>query len=892
MNKLLSHNKSYTVIGMLLLVSLLVAIGAFLQVRVQALLNSYVEDQVAMHARSYSMEINESVGREMDRLRNLRKESSSRDWQSLLANEAEGRRCGLLTLQGKAVYGPSCSPEEWRAVRSAVHGRERINYKRGQGIFFTEPVYNGQNIRYVLYSFYDEEAMHELLRVDCFDGAGHAVLMLQEQNIPISFDAWTEADEQMLSAASKEGLVSELQNMVADKGTGAMFYDGGAEGGVVFFAADVPQIRGTLLGYVPYEKVCGQLLNVTRMVMLVFVLLAALFAGGCVYLLRAELRAGENEELRKAREAADNANRAKSDFLASMSHEIRTPLNAILGLNELILRESKDDHVREYGRNIEGAGRALLALINDILDFSKVEVGRLNLAPRRYELAKMIYEVVQMIKVQASKKGLDFEIHLSEDMPRELYGDPGRVRQVLVNLLTNAVKYTHQGKVKLVMTWASPHGWNTGALEPPDDIENPEICLLACRVEDTGIGIRRADLKKLFRLFVRLEEKRNRNIEGTGLGLALTHKLVATMGGFLDVASVYGVGSAFSVWLPQYVVDASPMGKLEDYYKNEAMREESEYSSALVAPDARLLVVDDNKMNRLVVKNLLKASRIQVTLAESGREALYKLRREHFDIILMDHMMPDLDGVETLQIALEDKLVDGIPVIALTANAISGSRERYLSLGFADYLSKPVGGRQLEEMVKKHLPPKLLQKQEVLPPVKRENLEAKAVTAAETDKLAGGAVEAAAKAEREIQENEVVTRLKSETKIRMETVDYRMVPEETVLIDEKVGLEYCADDWEIYQEMLKLFAEGCRKEQERMARAIQERDWKAYTTTVHALKSTSLSIGAAHLSDLAKALETAGKAEREEFIKMNHEAAMELYNKVAEAGVKLAARHE
>lgn len=891
MDKLFSQDKIHAAGGILLLVLLLVAIGVLLQVRVQALLNSYVEEQVGRQSMIYAMEIDDSIGVEMQRLRSLAKEGSSRDWQNLLAPDDTGRQYGLLTLQGRSVVGQSFNSVEWQAVRLAAHGIERISYKSGEGMLFAEPVYNGQNVRYVLYSFYNEEAMQRLLRVNCFDGDGMAVLMMQEQRVPISLDSWTEQDERLLADASKEGVLSELQDMVTDKGNGAVYYDG--NGGVVFFATEVPQLRAVLIGYVPYDKACGQLLNVSRMVMLVFVLLAALFAIGCVYLLRAERKAGENEELRKAREAADNANQAKSDFLASMSHEIRTPLNAILGLNELILRESRDNNIREYGRNIEGAGRALLSLINDILDFSKVEVGRLNLAPRRYKLARLLDEVVQMIKVRADKKGLEFELHLSEDLPRELYGDPGRVRQVLVNLLTNAVKYTHQGKVKMVMAWVRSPQWNTGALEPPDDVANPEICLLACRVEDTGIGIRRSDLKKLFHLFVRLEEKRNSNIEGTGLGLALTHKLVATMGGFLDVASVYGVGSAFSVWLPQFVVDPAPMGKLSDYHRREADRDEKkEYSSAFVAPEARLLVVDDNKMNRFVVKNLLKASRIQVTMAESGRDALYKMRREHFDIILMDHMMPDMDGVETLQIALEDNLVDGIPVIALTANAIAGSRERYLSLGFSDYLSKPVGGRQLEEMVKKHLPAKLVQDQEPEPAEAKKAAEPEPAAPSETEKLVAEVDSAAAKAEDEIKNDAVVAKLKSDTKTRMAADNYQIAPEELTLIDEKIGLEYCAEDWEIYREMLELFAEGREEEQERMAKAIREKDWKAYTTSVHALKSTSLSIGAAHLSDRAKALETAGKAEEEDFISMNHEAAMELYNKVAEAGAELAAQHK
>lgn len=862
-------------ICLLVLVLLLGAIGWLLQLRVRDMISTYVEEQVARQAHGYAGEINLTIDRELERLRYLRMELSGEDLRPLDRIEGEGCLLGLLTLQGQPVKGSSFSSAVWPAVRYAAHGKEKINYNRGQGLLFAVPVYNGANVRYVLYRYYTEAAMRRRLSMEFFDGDGRAILRMRGQDIPVTYEEWTEADEAGVARAEREGLLNTLQEKILATGAGAVYHP---DSGLVFFATDVPQLGATLVGYVPYESVCGSLLDVGRMVMLVFVLISALFAVGCGYLVRADSQLEENEELKKAREDADRASRAKSDFLASMSHEIRTPLNAILGINELILRESKEPLTREYAQNIEGSGRALLALINDVLDFSKIEVGRLTLAPRRYELARLISDVVQIVQVRADRKGLALELHISEDMPRELYGDPNRVSQVLINLLTNAVKYTPQGKVKLVMTTVKTNLWNTGAVEPPED-PSQGICLLACRVEDTGIGIRREDLTKLFHIFVRLEEKRNSNIEGTGLGLALTHKLVASMGGFLDVASIYGVGSSFTAWIPQYIMDAAPLGSLESR-ETKKTDEQTEYRPLFVAPEAKVLAVDDNKMNRFVVENLLKASRVQLDLAESGKEALEKMRRKKYDLVLLDHMMPEMDGVETLQAAMEEGLTEGVPVIALTANAIAGAKERYFSLGFTDYLSKPVSGRKLEEMVMQYLPKGMVQVLE----------EEKAEPEPETAKLASEAESAVSKSEREKVEDLSVARLKAESRFRAESPDH-MPHDDVVLIDTGLGLEYCAEDWEIYGEMLEIFAESREEEQGKMARAIQDMNWKAYATSVHALKSTSLSIGANHLSNQAKELETAAKAEEKQYIVDNHEAVMNLYDKVAEEAQRLAAEH-
>lgn len=865
----MSRSRKYLFAGLAVLVVLLGSVGTLIQIKVQNILQAHTEVHVQNQAKAYSEEISHNISRELEKLHSFQLyDNGEIGWQSLDQEAVEGKLYGLLTIQGKAIRGRAFSSTLWNAVNYAAHGEERINYKKGQGMLFAVPVYSGANVSGVLYSYYGEEAMQRLMRMDLFGGEGRGILIVDDQQVPLTYDAWNDLDIRRMDAAASNGVIAHLQKGIDENGVAAVTYEGsGVADGMIFYGTTVPGIRGTFIGYVPSHALGEDLYIVGRMVTAVFLLLAILFALGCVYLITAEKKNEENEELKLAREAADKANQAKSNFLASMSHEIRTPLNAILGLNELIERESTEKDVQEYARDVGASGRALLSLINDMLDFSRIEAGHLTLAPREYELAVLIREVVQMLKLRAENKGLDFTLSMSEDMPRRLYGDPGRVRQVIVNLLTNAVKYTHEGSVKLVITYILPDQWNAGLLEPPPG-HSPRVCLLACRVEDTGIGIRREDLKNLFHTFVRLEENRNRNIEGTGLGLALTHKLVAAMGGFLDVASVYGAGSSFTVWIPQYIADAEPVGRLEDYQEKKEVRH---YDASFIAPEAQILVVDDNKMNRFVTKNLLKATKVQVTLAASGHEALKLLAERHFDLVLLDHMMPQMDGVETLQIALEQKLVDNTPVIALTANAIAGSMERYISMGFSDYLSKPVSGVKLEQMVKKHLPPQLLQDAE----------------AAQTVQTPQDAKNSPGKGIRSHQD-ESLARLKAETMERAEAENH-MPPKQMDLIDENAGLGYCADDWDIYNEMLEIFAEERPDTQSKLAKAIQSRDWNSYTTYIHGLKSTALSIGAISLSNKAKELEAAGKAGDEEFIMSNHEACMDLYNLVADAGASLAA---
>ncbi len=389
------------------------------------------------------------------------------------------------------------------------------------------------------------------------------------------------------------------------------------------------------------------------------------------------------QEAEKARQDAENANKAKTHFLASMSHEIRTPINAVLGLDTMILRESSEEQIKKYALNIQNAGQSLLAIINDILDLSKIESGKMEIIPVDYDMASLINDVSNMIMPKAEAKSLEFNMSISPDIPSRLHGDDVRIRQILINLLTNAVKYTEKGSVTLTVTSESFS----------DEVR------ISYSVKDTGSGIAKEDLAKLFEEFVRIDEKKNRNIEGTGLGISIVSNLLKLMGSTLEVESVYGEGSNFHFTVTQKIVNSEPIGDLEKRIRDRAV--EYNYETAFTIPDADILVVDDSDMNRYVFKKLLKDLQCRIDEAGSGKKCLEMVQEKKYDIIFMDHMMPEMDGIETLHKLRDIKDSPNIdtPVVILTANAITGAKEQYLAEGFDDFLTKPVDSEKLEKLI-------------------------------------------------------------------------------------------------------------------------------------------------------------------------------------------------
>ncbi len=552
-----------------------------------------------------------------------------------------------------------------------------------------------------------------------------------------------------------------------------------------------------------------------------------------------EMRAGQQKQEYEARVlkleklAADEANKAKSSFLADMSHEIRTPINAILGMNEMILREAQDKNIREYGKSIQTSGNNLLQLINSILDFSKIEDGKMEILPVRYSTGSLISYIVNSIEERAQAKGLAFKLDVDPSLPRELYGDDARISQVITNLLTNAVKYTHEGSVTFTIQGREK---KDGKLR------------LYFDVKDTGIGIKEEDMGRLFESFERLDVIRNRNIEGTGLGMSIITKLLSLMDSELKVESKYGVGSSFSFELWQKIEDETPLGEYGPGFSGED--DEGGYTESFTAPDARVLIVDDTKINLTVAVNLLKRTGIQMDTAISGCDAVKLAGENDYDVILMDQRMPGMDGTQALKKIrdLENGKNHDTPVICLTADAIRGAREKYMEEGFTDYLTKPVAGATLENMLLTYLPKeKIKDVAAAAKPVAGEN---------------GPAAEKRGPAEKNASSDPLLSALQDAG------------------VDTEEGAYYTAGDTELYREVLKEYADNAKERRALLHEYYGSRDWDNYGVYAHSLKSTSAMIGAGGLSELAARLEKASNDKDETVIDRYHERAMKLYDEV------------
>lgn len=645
-------------------------------------------------------------------------------------------------------------------------------------------------------------------------------------------------------------------------------------------------------------------------------------------------------------EKSENANRSKSDFLANMSHEIRTPMNAIVGMCELILRERNiSETIMEYCFNIQNSGRSLLAIINDILDFSKIESGKLEIIEDEFNIASTLNDVINMAVTRKENKKIELIVKADPNIPIGIIGDEIRIRQIIINLVTNAIKYTNEGVIVIKVSMTK-HDYGIN---------------LSVSVADTGIGISEENLDKLWGSFQQVDTKKNRSVEGTGLGLAITKRLVTQMGGFINVSSVYGKGSEFRIVIPLKVSNSAPFVSIKDAenihaagfinldkFEFEAVGRQygsliTELSEALgtdmelfgsmnelkahleqkkythlfvgreeyiaekefltaaaenhnvvvvqdrnnavevpqnikcifkpfyvlsvaavfnnenimtnlndrrnstirfVAPKARVLVVDDNAINLKVAVGLMRPYHMQVITADSGREAIFLLRSKDFDLVFMDHMMPDLDGVETTKLIREmnDEYYKKLPIIALTANAVNGVREMFISAGLNDYIAKPIELSALNRALKAWLPKELIKR-----PAAEE------IYANDRRTPRSGAFQ-------------------------------NTVPDKNKIFDVETGIFYTGGDEETYEEILNVYVRKGPEKLKFIEQLFEEKSWKNYVIEVHALKSSSLTIGAAKLSEMAKELELAGKAGDYSVIEKKNAAMLEMYGQVIETG--------
>lgn len=832
-----------TVLSMVALLGVMIVVGSLLGMKLNQILIEHMEKQVTEQSKLLSEQIEQVIEIQFVQLGNIASavEENENNPEAVLQTvmqEREGVSVGVLKLDGSVLVGIPLDITKYDGVKSSFRGEEAVSYVAGEGMTFSVPVYRGENIKYVLYKKYDEEILADTFGRDCYDGEGQVLWANKNFEVVIPFVDSSYSGDFLHQPELQEGFKTIKDKM--ELSTAASTFVKCDKGRYFVFVSEVENYGVYTVGIIPENALSDGITYITTLVLWVFGLLLVLFVIITVYMFIAAEKAKESDELREAKEEAENANKAKSQFLANMSHEIRTPIHGIMGMNEMVLRETRDDNVRGYAKNIKHASENLLEIINGILDFSKIEAGRIEIEEGAYLVRGLLNDVVNMVAPIASKKGLEFEVNVDENLPAELYGDVGKIRQVMVNLLNNAVKYTNEGKITLTVR---------------GNLVNDNINL-KIKIKDTGIGIKEENIEKLFVDFERVDTEKNKDIEGTGLGLAIVNRLIQYMGGKIKVTSEYGKGSTFSVCVPQKIIDRRAIGDYKMALEAVEISEEGIRTAGFVAPTAKILVVDDHEMNLLVLKNLLKESKAQVTTCGSGKECIELMIKNSYDVVFLDHMMPEMDGIETLEQLIKKNLKKDSKIVALTANAIVGVKEMYLSKGFDDYLSKPIDTRNLEKLLLRFIPESKLKEMDA---PKLVNNNKKESISDGTDIIQG--------------KNDLESNLN--------------------YINQTTGLKYSSESKEMYKSFLQIYCDFAEDKIEKLTNTYECKQWQDYVTYVHSVKSTSLNIGGEKLSKLAADIEEQGvkyldgDESKLDYLLNSHDELMELYQATYEEALEL-----
>ena len=553
------------------------------------------------------------------------------------------------------------------------------------------------------------------------------------------------------------------------------------------------------------------------------------------------------------------ANRSKMAFLTSLSREIRTMVTGLLGLNTIVLKECRDENIKDYAKNIQNSGQSVLSLVNDVLDVSKIESGKLSIVSMEYDVFSVLLECYNEYEPKAKAKNLTFNIDCNPDIPSSLWGDENRIVQIINNLLSNAIKYTEVGEVSLSVGYER--------LPPIGTLRSDDYIMLKIMVKDTGMGIRKEHLSTIFNRYELEEFNGNEQIEGVGLGLSLTQELLEKCGGHISVDSRYGEGTSFTVEIPQLVLNSEPMGDFALKYRNASMHNNKGMSEVFFAPEARVLIVDDIELNLKVLRGFLKNMQVRVDEAVSAHQCLEMVSVKHYDLIFLDHMMPVMDGMETYrQMKSQQNFPNkNTPVIVLASEGESLSKESFLSEGFTDYLLKPIKERDLLRVLKWYLPKSLVLTSDDL----RETLAESTGVVDEGDREAS-----ASKAGFSHDENEIVLHTVTAPTLHEK---FKMFSE---FLDVKAGLDYCADDEEIYVEMLQEYVGSplCRN----VDACYKHSDWDNYRFYMHVLYDSSIAIGATSMAEKFHNLEKACREVRMTVVHEKHELAMALHAELIE----------
>ena len=535
---------------------------------------------------------------------------------------------------------------------------------------------------------------------------------------------------------------------------------------------------------------------------------------------------------------------AKSGFLTNMSREIRTSITGLLGMNSIVMKEVRDDGLKDYLKNIQNTGQGILSLVNDVLDVCRIESGKMSIVSMEYDIFSVLADCYNANEMKASAKKLRFTVDCNPDIPSSLWGDENRIRQIINNLLSNAIKFTEVGEVTLLV--------NFEKLPPVGTLNSDEYVMLSFTVKDTGAGIKKDELGNIFNKFA--SQDMDDPAEGIGLGLCLTKELVEKCNGQITVNSRLGEGSSFTVRIPQLVLNIEPMGDFAMRYKGLG-RKRGDFSGIFLAPEARILIVDDIELNLKVLRGFLRRFKVQVDVAVSGAQCLKLAQSKHYDLIFLDHMMPVMDGVETYRKmkSLENFINKDTPVIALTSEGSSEVSESFLSVGFADYLPKPIKERDLQRALKWYLPKQLV--------LSGEDIQEAVGAQASSEALKPAVKEAA---------------LNDDIELMQVTVNpYEKLAPFKDCLDITAGLEYCADDSDIYIEMLQEFiASPLHRNVET---CFKNEDWENYKFYMHVLSDSSAAIGAVGMAEKFQNLENACRESRMNVVRENHDLVMALH---------------
>lgn len=843
------HVKMVILIAAFMAVLCLVCV--LLRIRMDALLIRSMNMQVQQQSLVLASALDSKIEAHLASLKNLAKQIEN-DWMNIDAILAPVNRIeknaqyGIIDLYGKCTWGDSSmviKPKDFQGVVESFRGIPFVSYNEEKGVLLTVPIFSNGNVKgvlYKLYSVFSDELLIDFSKIDrqrfvsIRDGKGHLLMG----------EATDDGFDDAFKVLRKKLQTSNVAIIRKKRSNGIYYY----------FMHELSAQNLFVSGVVP-EKSLG--LNAEKVPSLVFKVVGCLIlffamSMGIVFLIFRQNY--ERNRRRLLEETPKKTSEVDYSVLRVIGQELRIPIGNILGVNTILLKENKDPTIKEYARSIQSVGMSLLSLVNNVVDLSKMEAGDMELVPVQYNLFSVLSESYDMLKLRANDKSLHSEIEVDQTIPTELFGDEIRVRQIINNLLLNAVKYTASGSVMLKVDYeriaSEPHGSNR--------------INLIISVQDTGIGIRDEELNNLFIAFRRSETVGTLSDAGTGLGLSLTNSLVNLMGGKITVDSAYGKGSTFTVTIPQVVVKNESMGDFERRYRDYVIATEIQ-NRRFSAPGAMVLAVDDVPMNLRVMAGLLKETDVKLEVANNGMEAMEKIKRNHYDVIFMDKDMPIMDGAETLSIirSLADHPNTETPIVLMTSNSIPDAREICVSEGFSDFLVKPVREESLIMMLHKYLPSEKVKFFSDTDDVNdAQNTYYSSLNIAVP--LVASNVE-----KDSIQEM-------SDAKVAEETMKHmgRSLPEdlenlaETGLADVKLGLDCCDGDEGLYRQKLREYSVSAMDLSLEQYYRIE--DYENYRMLVHLLKGKSLALGAIEIASLAKLMENACNSGDYEYLRASH----------------------